>query len=398
VIAAQRRAIAQLFAAAAAGSSGFYGFVTVGPLIALELTGSRAWSGLPSTCTVLGAAVGAALIAGLMSRAGRRAGLRVGFGLGATGGALAVTGALAERFTLFLAAAALIGMAHGANLLSRFAAADMVAPERRGAALGTVLAAGTIGALVGPNLARAAAPLGLANQGGGLLLVALSFSIALAVVSLMRTDPSALAADAAPPADLPAASPTGLWRAPHVVLALVALVLGQAAMILLMTVTPVHVHDAGHGVGTVGLVMAAHFVGMFALSPVIGWLVPRAGAQAIILAGMAILIAATTGAAIAPHGSILFLWLFLLGLGWSCSYVSGSALLCRDLEPAARARLQGAVDAIVWMVSAAISLLAGIGLEYIGYHGIAAVGAALSAGPVAFVVARRVRAWNHARG
>lgn len=392
---ARRRVVAQIFGAAVAGNSAFFAFATVAPLVALEVTGSRAWSGLPTTCTVLGAAVGASLVSAVMARSGRRNGLRVGFALGVAGAALAIAGALGERFTLFLAAAGLLGMAHAANQLSRFAAADMVPAARRGAVLGTVLWAGTIGAILGPNLPRLAAPLELAHQGGGLVLVAVLFAAALAVVVFMRTDPTALALDGPPAADGPAAPLP--WRAPHVVLALVSLVMGQAAMILLMTVTPVHVHQSGHGVGTVGLVMAAHFVGMFGLAPVIGWLLPRTGAVAMILAGMAILVGATVGAAAAPHGTLLVLWLFLLGLGWSCSYVSGSALVSRDLEPAARMRLQGGVDSIVWMVSAAASALAGVALEHIGYAGVALVGAGFSTGPVAFVVARRLRAADNAR-
>ncbi|HUS68156.1 MAG TPA: MFS transporter, partial [Kofleriaceae bacterium] len=286
----RRRVIAQLFAAAAAGSTSFYAFFTVAPLLALELTGSRAWSGLPGTCTVLGAAVGTALLSIAMTRAGRRAGLAAGFALGVCGGVLAIASAMRERFTFLLGGAALLGVAHAATSLARFAAADVVVPARRGLVLGTVLWASTIGALLGPALPRLGASLeavGLDPRAGALVLVAAGYAVAAVLTAALRPDPSSLMIQVEAPSAAAGADALD-WRAPDVVLALVALVVGQLAMISVMVVTPVHVHEGGHGVGAVGVVMATHFAGMFALAPLVGWLVPRAGAAAVIVAGMVI--------------------------------------------------------------------------------------------------------------
>ena len=47
-------------------------------------------------------------------------------------------------------------------------------------------------------------------------------------------------------------------------IALVALATSQLVMTLIMTMTPYHLHMEGHGLETVGLVISAHTLGMFA--------------------------------------------------------------------------------------------------------------------------------------
>jgi len=63
----------------------------------------------------------------------------------------------------------------------------------------------------------------------------------------------------------------------HVTLALVSMVSGQFVMVLLMTMTPLHIRHEGHGLGAIGLVISAHTLGMYALSPITGQLVDRFG-------------------------------------------------------------------------------------------------------------------------
>ena len=86
----------------------------------------------------------------------------------------------------------------------------------------------------------------------------------------------------------------------------------------------------GHAELTViGLVISLHIVGMFAFSPITGWCVDRFGARWVALAGALTLVVATLLASSSPMGSSsrLTLGLFLLGLGWSGTYVSASSAL-----------------------------------------------------------------------
>ncbi len=79
-------------------------------------------------------------------------------------------------------------------------------------------------------------------------------------------------------------------------LAILALVAGQFVMVLIMTMTPLHMTDHGHDLDNVGFVISGHTFGMFALSPISGRLTDRFGAVRVIYAGMAII--AISGAAV----------------------------------------------------------------------------------------------------
>ena len=87
--------------------------------------------------------------------------------------------------------------------------------------------------------------------------------------------------------------------------------------------------EAGHGLEIVGLVIGAHTLGMFGLAPVSGRLADRLGAPLVIGVGCAVLAFAGLLAAATPavSGAPLAVPLFLLGVGWSLTFVAGSRLL-----------------------------------------------------------------------
>src|SRR5688500_19589173 len=122
----------------------------------------------------------------------------------------------------------------------------------------------------------------------------------------------------------PAPSLARILVRPTVSLALVTLVSSQVVMVLIMTMTPLHLTDHGHGLGTVGFVLSAHTFGMFGLSPITGRLTDRFGPVAIIGGGLAGLAGAALLAALAPPdgGLLLTLALFLLGYGLHVCFVA----------------------------------------------------------------------------
>ena len=144
---------------------------------------------------------------------------------------------------------------------------------------------------------------------------------ALLSFAMLRPDPYQLA-DRSPDEDLEAthgstaASLASVLRRPHVSVAVVALVVGQVVMVLIMTMTPIHMTMHGHGLGEVGMVISGHTFGMFGLSPISGRLTDRFGSPAVIFAGLVTIAVSSVMAAVAPPdgGVLLFLALFLLGL------------------------------------------------------------------------------------
>src|SRR5678816_3639222 len=89
-----------------------------------------------------------------------------------------------------------------------------------------------------------------------------------------------------------AASVRVLLQRPTALAAIVALIFGQFTMVLIMTMTPLHMTSHGHGLAAVGFVLSAHTFGMYALAPVSGRLTERFGSVATIFGGTAVLITA----------------------------------------------------------------------------------------------------------
>jgi len=267
---------------------------------------------------------------------------------------------------------------------------------RRAATIGTVVWAATVGVVLGPNLVgssgNVATALGLPPLTGA-YLVPIVFVGAAAILSFvaLRPDPYALADAVHDPMD-PGTTPVReLIRRPTVAAALIGLVASQVVMVLIMTMTPVHMTAHGHHIETVGLVISGHTFGMYALSPVSGRLTDRFGSPTVIATGLTVTASASILAAVAPPdgGVLLFLALFLLGYGWNLGFVAGSTLLTHGVDVADRTRLQGAADSLIWSSSALASLGSGIVLAFASYAALGLLGAAFVVIPLWIIVSRR---------
>ncbi|HTI20142.1 MAG TPA: MFS transporter, partial [Kutzneria sp.] len=148
----QRRTLAVLVAAQITGSIGIGASVSVGAVLAADLSGSAAWSGSASTMTTLGAAVWALPLARVAAARGRRLALSLGWTVSMLGALLVILAASVHSFPLTLPAMLLMGAGTAANLQSRFAATDLADPRHRGRSLSLVVWSSTIGAVGGPNL------------------------------------------------------------------------------------------------------------------------------------------------------------------------------------------------------------------------------------------------------
>ncbi len=396
--AARGRTRWSLVAGVALGSTGHIAAVTVATIVAKDLLGSGTLAGAPGSTVVLGAAAGAVVLSYVMSKRGRRLGLSLGYLVSVAGALIATASVLWRSFPLLLIGTFLIGFGNSSNQLSRYAAADLVAPERRAVAIGIVVWAATVGAVVGPWLVPISSD--LANAAGlpalaGPYLVPVVFVGLAGLLSflLLRPDPFALAhhTTVRGAADPDAQPTTVILRRPTVLAALVALVAGQFTMVLVMTYTPLHLTAHDHGLDVVGLVISGHVAGMFAFAPLSGRIAQALGSVPTIFAGSAILALASGLAAFAPETdpTVLFAALFLLGFGWNLGFVAGSAMLSSGLELAERARIQGLADAVIWSTSAIASLGSGVIVALAGYTGLGILGAALVAIPVWVLLGRR---------
>jgi MFS family permease len=387
--ATRRRLQLSLILGVGLGSTGYIAAITVATIVAKELSGGSAFAGLPGAAIVLGSATASQLLSRFMVRHGRRAGLTLGYGIGAAGAVGAGVAVILGSFPLFLFSTVFMGCANASNQLSRYTAADMYEETKRATAIGLVVWGSTFGAVVGPNLVTiagdAAEAFSLPRLAGtyGVPIIFVTAAALLTLVSL-RPDPASLAPVTAAETPGGGASVAQIVARPRVFAAIIALVIGQVVMVLVMTMTPLHMADHGHGLDAVGLVISGHTFGMFALSPLSGRLASRFGTPLVIAAGLVVLAFSSALAAVAPPdgGVILFLALFLLGWGWNLGFVAGSALLTEGLTVSERTRLQGVTDALIWSSAAAAALGSGVVVAVASYTALGLLGAALIGLPV----------------
>ncbi|MFE1170153.1 MFS transporter [Nocardiopsis sp. NPDC058789] len=405
----QRRTVLVLMLAQVVGSLGMGAMLAVGALIALELSGSDAWSGMATTMITLGAAVFALPLASLAARSGRRPGLSLGWFFGALGGAVVVAATLLDLFALLLVGMLLVGAGTATNLQARHAAADLATERSRGRDLSVVVWATTAGSVVGPNLigptGGLAVLLGLPDLLGPVLLTTAGFlggGVLIAV--LLRPDPLLTATAEAARIDADQGRvPRGrvglvdalraIGRTPAALLAVVGVVASHTTMVSVMTMTPVHLTHHGAELTVIGLTISLHIAGMYGLSPLVGWLADRWGRTPVLLTGQVILLVAAAVAGTAGHSEALVTTgLVLLGLGWSFGLVSASALLAESLPAEVRPRAQGFSDLAMNLGAAAAAASSGVVLATVGFGGLNLF-AALFTVPV-FVLALRARG-NH---
>ena len=147
----------------------------------------------------------------------------------------------------------------------------------------------------------------------------------------------------------------------------------HATMVMVMAMTPLHMHHDGMSLEVVGIVISAHIMGMYALSPVFGWLADRYGALRVAIGGIGIFAAAIALGLVAAAGAGLaatMAALVLLGLGWSASLIASSAMLAGVDSGSVRVPLQGATDALMNYAGAGAAAVAGPVLALDGFRGV----------------------------
>ncbi len=397
------------------GGLGVSTAVALAAVLAQDIGGSEAVAGLASTSSVIGTALLSLPFAALMARRGRRVGLTSAYAVAAVGGLVVVVAATVRNFPLLLVGMAAFGAGNVAGLQARFAAADLAEPLKRARAISVVVWATTIGAVLGPNIAAPAgssvAPLGVPRTAGPFLWGTAVFVVAgLLLQLLLRPDPLLTAralsraeragtggggadvdrADGADERSLRAGL-SAVAASPRARAALAAVAGSHTVMVSVMVMTPVDLGSHGAGVELIGLVISGHITGMYAFSPVMGWLADRIGRVSVILVGVALLACATALAGTANgHHAQSAAGLFVLGLGWSAGLVAGSALLTDAVPQQSRAAVQGLSD-----MNAAAGVggaLSGLVVAQAGYGWLNLLAAALLVPPAALalpVVTRR---------
>ena len=374
----QEKTVKVLATAQVLNGVGVAGTVAAGSLLVASITNSETLAGLAQTSSVLGAAALALPLARLTSRGGRRLALSVGLIAGVIGSLLAIFGGSRENIYLMLTGTFLVGAASAAGYQARFAAIDLATNEKRAKQLSFVVWGSTIGAVTGPNLmepsGNLAESLELPRLTGPYLISAATLALAVLVIQLfLRPDPYLTAAKDSGAANLPRIKTKVALK--HIrsnaraSFAIASIAIGHIAMVAVMVMTPVHMAHVDVTLTIIGLVISVHVLGMYAFSPLVGALTDRLGRLRVIQIGVAILLSSAliSGFARADDAITLGIGLFLLGLGWSCTLIAGSALLTESVSPEFKSASQGASDLVMNLSGASGGAIAGVVIATLSY-------------------------------
>lgn len=340
--------------------------VATSALVGLRLAEDKSLATLPVALTLFTSMLTTIPASLLMRRIGRRAGFQLGTLFGLAGATLAVGAIVQQSFPLFCLAAVLIGGFNAFGTYYRFAAADIATDDYRSRAISYVMAGGVVAALVGPNLANwSQAWLAQHEFAGSYLSLLGVYGMSLVALAFVRIGRPGDAGNVTEGRRL-----AEIARQPAFLVALAGGALGYGGMALVMTATPLAMHQHAHAFADTAFVIEWHLLGMFAPAFVAGHLIRRFGLLNVMIAGtlcyFGCVVASLSGSTVAHFWAALT----LLGVGWSFLFVGATTLLTQTYTENEKAKSQALNDFLVFSVIAVSSLSAGAIQHQFGWQAV----------------------------
>jgi MFS family permease len=327
----------------------------------------------------MGAALTSIPLSAHMRRHGRRPGLVVALLVGSLGSVVAGAGGQVRWFPLFVFGMMLFGAGQAATLQSRYVGADLAPPAQQAKSIAAIVWVGTLGAVFGPiftpfekDFARW---VGLDELVGPYAFGATLFLVSAAVMfACLRPDPLVVLGATDPHAERPRplrqvkSSYGVIRRSPGALLGLASMAGAQAAMVAVMAMTPAHMKDHGQA-DLSAFVIAVHILGMFGLAPLVGRFVDRVGTVVAVGWGAVVVASGTIATVAAGYvPAMMFVGLFLLGLGWSVCLIAGTTLLTGSVPAQSRVEAQGTGDLTLSLCGAVAAFGSGFVKQSFGFH------------------------------
>jgi MFS family permease len=397
---ARTRALALLAVTSAIGGSGLAAGGTAGALLGAQLAGTNAAAGLPLGLLVLGSAGSALLISRQTSRVGRGSSLALGYAVGAAGALLVVLAAVTTSLTTLLGGSLLLGGANASIFLTRYAAADVGGEAVRGRALGLVFFSTSIGAVTSPLLlgpsGDLAQSMGLPRLSGLYLTAVVAFSVAgLLLAATSRASRPRHAAVGGVLRQQGTSAPT--WRelaagvrAAPATQGVAVLATANFVMVAVMAVAPIHLMAHGQSLEMIGTAIALHVAGMFAPSPISGWLADRVGPLAVMAIGLLLTLVAGLGGGVVDQTNAhsIMAVLVIVGVGWNFGVVGASTLIARSVTPALRAHVEGIGEVAMGVAAAIAAPAAGLVIAVGSFSSLSLLAATAAASALAAGIVR----------
>lgn len=342
--------------------------VLLGGIVGAQIAPSVDWATLPIAIQIAGIASATIPASYLMSKVGRKLGFLAGTALAICAALFAAWGIYQQSFTLFCIASFFIGNYIAFLQQFRFAVAESVPNEQIPKCLAFLMLAGIVAAFLGPEVGRSFSVVeGFPDYVGSFLGMAAMLSVSFLILLVFYRDSTFDKQETET-----AVRPLGqIFRQPKVILAIVSAAVGYSIMSLIMTATPLSMHEMDHhSLEDTTRVIQSHILAMYIPSFFSGFLISWLGVKRIIQAGFVLMI--TCIAVGWGQPGLIDYWgtLVLLGIGWNFLFLGGTTLLTQSYRSSERFKVQAINDFLVFGLQALGSLSAGVLLANIGWSGV----------------------------
>lgn len=330
-------------------------FIAINGLVGLAIA-PRGWMAtLPVMSYVIGGALSTGLVAHTQQRFGRRGSFQTGLAVALVSALLCCFAAVTRNFWLLCFATVIAGYYNANAGLYRFAAAELAAPEWREKAVSMVMAGGLIGAVAGPNLAKATREALAVPFAGAYIALAAVALLSMVVMHFIEFPPAPARKESGGGRSL-----SEIARQPVFIVAAAAGALGYGVMNLLMAATPIAMQICSLPFSDAALVLEWHVIGMFAPGFFTGHLIRRFGALPVMGAGLLLNLGCIAVALSGVELHHFIVALFLLGVGWNFLFTGSTTLSLTAYAPEERDRAQGALNFCVFATLALTSFASGV--------------------------------------
>ncbi len=344
--------------------------VLLGGIIGTRIAPSPDLATLPLAFMIMGIASATIPASMLMANFGRKAGFVGGTCWAILASLLAAWSVQQSSFYLFCLASFLIGNYAAFLQQFRFAVAESVPVDEVPKSLSILMLAGIVAAILGPEVGRRFSVVeGLPEYVGSFLgLAALLTTSMLVLVVFYRN--TTVVANKVEGEERPLPE---ILKQPALILAISSAVVGYTIMSLIMTATPVSMHEMDHhSLDDTTWVVQSHILAMYIPSLFSGFLIARFGVMRIIQVGFVLMMACVVVGWGNPELMHYFGSMVLLGIGWNFLFLGGTTLLTQSYRVSERFKVQALNDFMVFGWQAVGSLGAGVLLAVLGWNGVMA--------------------------
>ncbi len=330
--------------------------VLLGGIVGARLAPTPSLATLPIALMIVGTALTTIPAALLMQRFGRRNVFLVAAGYSALAGCLGAYAIGVNSFVLFCIATTLIGSHNAIMQQYRFAVSESVPQDKVAKSLSILMLAGVAAAYMGPEAAQSLRHASDLGDFVGSFLAITGF-MSLAFICLLFYQNSIPETNAVVGEQRPIWS---IARQPVFLLAILAAAAGWGVMSLIMTATPLSMHNVDKfNMEDTTWVIQSHIMAMYLPSLFSGFLITRFGARKVVNAGLVILMLCLVVGWIDRH--LIHYWsaLVLLGVGWNFLFLGGTTLLTQTYRPAERFKTQALNDFLIFSLQGFASLSSG---------------------------------------